>query len=119
LSGITDTQRAAKLLKRSALQIILPATNIITMDPRALSRTITTNMAFDTDLLRLVKSAGLKIAQIPLVWEGSPEESTLISADKATMLKELLKQRQRWRKSSAAAERLLVNKIADMQSKSQ
>ena len=52
---LTDTQCGAKLMRRAALDTVLPRLGI-------------TRWAFDVDLLFQMKRAGLKIKEIPTIW---------------------------------------------------
>jgi dolichol-phosphate mannosyltransferase len=60
----TDTQCGAKIFRRDAVK-------------RVLSELELANFAFDVDLLYALKRFGFRVIEAPIVWEDSPENSTI------------------------------------------
>jgi|GEM_PF-4530937 len=85
--GIRDTQCGFKGFTRELLEEILPVDSQWRLDPD-----FTYNFAFDTHLLLRIRNAKKKILEVPVVWIGSPEESTLSTESKIEAVLSLAKQ---------------------------
>ena len=59
-----DTQCGVKIFKTAALKKILPELKV-------------SNMAFDVEMLAMAQKCGLKIKEIPTIWNGQPESGAL------------------------------------------
>jgi len=59
-----DTQCGVKIFKTAALKKILPELKV-------------SNMAFDVEMLAIAHKRGLKIKEIPTIWNGQPESGAL------------------------------------------
>ena len=59
-----DTQCGVKIFKTAALKKILPELKV-------------SNMAFDVEMLAMAQKYGLKIKEIPTIWNGQPESGAL------------------------------------------
>ncbi len=60
LWGIRDTQRGFKCFTKEAAEIIFPKQTIM-------------RWAFDVEVLAIARKFGLKIKEVPVVWENDPE----------------------------------------------
>jgi dolichyl-phosphate beta-glucosyltransferase len=77
-----DTQCGFKAIRRNALEKILPD---LTID----------GFAFDVELLIVAQSHGLKIEDIAVDWENSPQSKVHLVRDSSRMLRDAIKIRRR------------------------
>ena len=92
-----DTQCGFKAFTRKALEAIVPVDSQWQLDSD-----FTYDFAFDTHLLLRLRDLRKKVLEIPVVWIGSPDESTLRPESKVEAVLSLAKQRipsERWQRS--------------------
>jgi len=75
----SDTQCGAKVFRREALDVVLPDMQ-------------TTGFEFDVELLWRLKTAGLRVFEVPVIWEDR-DTSKVVGTDSAEMLNSLLRLR--------------------------